>query len=337
MKMVRSLELIVVGLLLAGMANAQQVVTVQDTMDYRDNLWDEEAGVWFMIPDDIEDHSPWYRTSNQDWGWMHNVASLVPSGATGIESATLTINAWDVNPTEGEDDVIYMNAQKVGLLTGVYRDWQLCTFNVPAAQLNDLWRDKRLYIYMDIDQIVDLSGGFRVTLGYSTLSVKYRVSGGGTPTTPDKVPVYRFWSPVFSGHFYTTDSAERDWLIATYPTQWTYETIAYRALSSKGNTNAKPVYRFWSDQHSSHFYTIDEAEKQSVIANYPGIWTYETVAFYAFAPGTQPAGTLPVYRFWSPVYGHHFYTINESDKQMLIRDYPNFWTYETIAWYAYVP
>jgi len=190
-------------------------------------------------------------------------------------------------------------------------------------------------VYMDIDRVVNPSvGGGRVTLGSSILSVTYYVSSAPASTT---IPVYRFWSPVFSGHFYTTDETEREWLISSYPDVWTYETIGYRALPSQGNTNADPVYRFWSDVHTSHFYTLDETERQWLIDTYPDIWTYETVAFYAFAPGTQPSGAVPVYRFWSPVFGHHFYTTSEQEKQWLIDTYPDVWTYETIAWYAYGP
>jgi len=318
----------------AGEPSGQQV-TVQDTMDYTDNVWDDELGVWFVPPNSALDSSPWHRMSNQDWGWMHDVSALVPADATGIQSATLTINAWDVNHGDGEDDVIYVDTQNVGHLTGVYRAWQSCTFTLPASVLAGLWQTKTLYVYMDIDRVVSsAAGGFRVTLGSSILSVKYYVSGAATPAT---IPVYRFWSPVFSGHFYTTDEAERDWLISSYPDVWTYETIAYRTLASQGNTIAKPVYRFWSDVYASHFYTLDEAEKQWLIDTYPDVWTYETTAFHAYAPGTQPSGTVPVYRFWSPVYAHHFYTTSEDERQWLIDVYPDVWTYETVAWYAYEP
>ena len=46
---------------------------------------------------------------------------------------------------------------------------------------------------------------------------------------------------------------------------------------------AKPVYRFWSPLHSGHFYTLDEAEKDNIIATYPeATWTYEGIAWYAY-------------------------------------------------------
>jgi hypothetical protein len=254
--------------------------------------------------------------------------------ATGIESATLTIQGWDVDSSEGEDDVILANNRYLGLLTGVDRDWRPTSFNLPTAVLDDLWKDKKLYVYMDIDQILDIANGYRVTLKNSTLTIRYITSG----IAPATVPVYRFWSPVTSGHFYTVDQAERDNLVANAPSVWTYEGAVYQALPGVVN-GARPIYRFWSPLASGHFYTINETEKDSIIANYSSdTWTYEGIAFYAFAEGEQVADTLPVYRFWSPLVSHHFYTMDETEKDSIIANYPpETWTFEGVAWYAFRP
>jgi hypothetical protein len=65
------------------------------------------------------------------------------------------------------------------------------------------------------------------------------------------------------------------------------------------------------------------------------VWTYEGIAFYAYPEGQQPGDVEPVYRFWSPVLGTHFYTISETEKNKLVDNYPDVWTYEGIVWYAY--
>ena len=96
-----------------------------------------------------------------------------------------------------------------------------------------------------------------------------------------------------------------------------------------------PVYRFWKASDNTHFFTIKESEKDKLINNYSNVYTYEGVAYYAYVKDQPPAGTLPVYRFWKPSDGTHFYTIKESEKQKLIDNYAHVYTYEGPAFYAY--
>lgn len=95
-----------------------------------------------------------------------------------------------------------------------------------------------------------------------------------------------------------------------------------------------PVHRFWSPARKCHFYTASESERQKLIDNYSGLWRYEGPAYYALADRSEP-NALPVYRFWSSVLKAHFYTIEESEKNKLITRFPDVWTYERIAFYAY--
>ena len=95
-----------------------------------------------------------------------------------------------------------------------------------------------------------------------------------------------------------------------------------------------PVYRFWSDANSRHFYTTNEAEKNKLIDQYSHVWTYEGVAYYALPDGSEP-GSAPVYRFWSGKSSAHVYTISETEKQKLIDLYSHALTYEGPAFYAY--
>jgi subtilisin family serine protease len=90
------------------------------------------------------------------------------------------------------------------------------------------------------------------------------------------------------------------------------------------NAVTSPVYRFWSDQCGSHFFTINKEEKDYIIATYPEEWRFEGIAWYAYT--TQQSGTLPVYRFWSNQHGSHFFTINESEKNS-VETLPE-WTFE---------
>lgn len=148
-------------------------------------------------------------------------------------------------------------------------------------------------------------------------------------------PVYRFWSPVKSRHFYTTSASERDKLMDQYAHVWTYEDVAFWVFADDGELGVLPVHRFWSDRLSAHFYTISEAEMQKLVDTYSYTWAYEGIALYAYPEGLQPVDASPVYRFWSGTLGCHFYTISETEKQKLINLYSHVWTYEGIAWYAY--
>jgi len=149
-------------------------------------------------------------------------------------------------------------------------------------------------------------------------------------------PVYRFWSPILNTYFYTISESEKQSLIDNLSHVWTYEVIAWYAYAEgEQSVDIKPVWRFWSPVLETHFYTISESEKQSLIDNWSHIWTYESIAFYAYPEGQQPDEAKPVYRFWSDVLNIFFWTISEEVKIDLIDNWSHVWTYEVIAWYAY--
>jgi hypothetical protein len=147
--------------------------------------------------------------------------------------------------------------------------------------------------------------------------------------------VNRFWSASKSRHFYTISEPEKKKLISKYSDVWDCEGVSYYAFPDDSQPGLSPIYRFWSAANSTHFYTISEGEKNKLITRYSDVWTYEGVAFYAYAEGQQPAGSKPVYRFWSPISQSHFYTMSEGEKNKLITRYSSSWTYETVAWYAF--
>lgn len=149
------------------------------------------------------------------------------------------------------------------------------------------------------------------------------------------VPVYRFWSEVFEQHFFTVSEPEKEKLLTNHTEDWTYEGIVYHAWADDTDPDSRPVYRFWSDLLLGHFYTISEEEKDRIIKEYPiFVWALEGIAFYAYPEGKQPVWAKPVYRFWSPSKGAHFYTIDQNERDMLEKEFPGVWTYEGVAWYA---
>lgn len=100
---------------------------------------------------------------------------------------------------------------------------------------------------------------------------------------PDVKPVYRFHGVSQDVYFYTISESEKNRLVQDFSHAWTYEGIAFYAFpSGQQPTNAVPVYRFWSDISGTHFYTIDEGERDTLISEYAHVWTYEGVAWYAY-------------------------------------------------------
>ncbi|MGC5224834.1 hypothetical protein ACPW96_19890 [Micromonospora sp. DT81.3] len=160
------------------------------------------------------------------------------------------------------------------------------------------------------------------------LHVEYR--GADVPpreVSATPVSVYRFWSSVYYGHFYTADPVERDTVISRWPNVWSYEGERYTAFKSQV-PGTVPLYRFWSAALNGHFYTADPAERDQVISVWQNVWSYEGVAYFVYpATSTQP-DTVPVARFWSPSVLHHFYTASPSERDKVISQWSNVWTYE---------
>lgn len=95
-------------------------------------------------------------------------------------------------------------------------------------------------------------------------------------------PVYRFWSDKLCGHLYTMDEQEKNRLIDEPRGGWILEGVAFYAYPlGLQPAWACPVYRFWCRPQNTHFYTATESEKDNLIVNYPKVWTYEGIAWYA--------------------------------------------------------
>jgi Repeat of unknown function (DUF5648) len=333
MKRASIFGLIVSVLLLAGAAEAG-VTTVQNTVDYTDNYTGVD-GPWFAEPNSVLDHSPVYRGMWEDWGWTHSLKARVPFDAVGIESATLEVYAWDVdaNDEDAEIDLIYANDVELGHLedTGG-RLWKATTFEIPRSVLAKMWADGEVFIFMDIDSIDWDLAGHRVSLGHSKLTINYLVSGQGVPL---RLNIHRFWSPAIKSHFYTGKEAEKTKLVTWYSQAWTYQGVVYHALPDAKEPDSAPVYRFWSSTLLTHFYTINEKEKDKLVDEFTDVWTYEGIAWYAFPEDLAPDDTLPIHRFWSSSLGRHYYTADEAEKDQMIKESADVWSYEGIAWYAY--
>jgi len=108
------------------------------------------------------------------------------------------------------------------------------------------------------------------------------------------LPVHRFWSDRIGCHMFTISDEEKATLQARYAKVFTYEGAAWHAFNYKA-PGTLPVYRFWDPKLKKPFYTISEAEKNSISANSSATWSYQGIAWYAYtsASANAPANIIP--------------------------------------------
>lgn len=175
------------------------------------------------------------------------------------------------------------------------------------------------------------SGSIRVTMAENGGGAGAQLSVTLTPIpTALPSPVYRFWSPTLQVHFYTISEQEKAGILARYPSSlWTYEGVGFNGFTSPV-PGTVPLFRFWSPRLGDHFYTTNAAERDYIIGHYDlNTWRYEGVAYYVYPMATTVPNTLSIARFWSPRLQNHFYTANPTERDLVIRDYPDTtWSYE---------
>ena len=150
-------------------------------------------------------------------------------------------------------------------------------------------------------------------------------------------PVYQFHLTAGGDCFTTISDEEKNSLLDMYsPAVREYDGIVYYAYArADARAGLEPVYRFWSPSRQRHFYTISESEKDAILTESPkDAWTYEGIAFYAFAQGRQPPDAMPVRRFWSERTGHSWAVTMPGQNSAPVSD--SNMVDDGVAWYVYV-
>lgn len=93
-----------------------------------------------------------------------------------------------------------------------------------------------------------------------------------------------------------------------------------------------PVYRFYNLKNGSHFYTRSETERYTVITKWPTVYRFEGPAYSLET--TDPANSMPLYRFYNRRNGSHFYTPSESEKQTVMARWGSTYSFEGVAYYV---
>jgi hypothetical protein len=122
------------------------------------------------------------------------------------------------------------------------------------------------------------------------------------PPLTMSVPLHRYWNPVTTDHFYTTDFSE----LGSGRGNFRYEGIECYVLP-KRRRGTVPLHRYWSRLYKDHFYTTDFSELGTGRDSY----VYEKVQCHVY-PSPQP-GTVALHRYWKPTVKDHFYTTDFSE------------------------
>lgn len=99
-----------------------------------------------------------------------------------------------------------------------------------------------------------------------------------TSTDANAAPVFRFFDRVFGTHFFTSDLAERNNVIASRP-DLAFEGTAFYEHAAQ-QTGDAAVYRYFDTKFGTHFYTADATENSAILATRPDLKP-EGIAFYA--------------------------------------------------------
>lgn len=153
------------------------------------------------------------------------------------------------------------------------------------------------------------------------------------------VIVYRFYNQGTGTHFYTASAEERDMVIATWPTIYTYEGPAFMVFEAgwfppEEEPVRAPVQRFYNKLSKSHFYTTSAAEADMVRSMYPAVFAYDGVGFEAYSESSDYVPITPVYRFYNMKNGSHFYTISATEKAVVQIQMRDTYHYDGVAFYA---
>lgn len=182
-KLLIVLMAVLLGLIVTTRTQAAPTMTCIEVQEVRtamtaEDVLDATSGQddTYFLPSGISDsqimwHNEYYRGYSGDWGWTHtfaNPADLLPATIDVVTSATLEIEAYDVD--NGEIDVISGDGTVLGHLVGSDSTWSVSSFDLTPI-LDDL-KDGTLDVWMNIDSTNNHSV-WKVALRSSKLTVDF--------------------------------------------------------------------------------------------------------------------------------------------------------------------
>lgn len=94
-------------------------------------------------------------------------------------------------------------------------------------------------------------------------------------------PVHRFRNKQNGSYLYTIYDAERTDIATNFATTFAYEGVAWYAQQTQ-SAGWYPLYRFRNLLNGTYLFSANEAEKDSIVANYASTFKLEGVAYYVW-------------------------------------------------------
>jgi len=122
--------------------------------------------------------------------------------------------------------------------------------------------------------------------------------------------------------------------LGTYDLEININRLARGTLDPNDPRNyITPLYRFYRAGNDSHFFTANEAEKNSIISTQPAnFWVYEGISQRVLH--TQTANAVPVYRMFNKISKSHFYTASPTELASIQQRLGHVFSLEGVAFYA---
>lgn len=121
--------------------------------------------------------------------------------------------------------------------------------------------------------------------------------------------VHRFFNTESGRHFYTAGEQEAEFVLNNIDSFVLEESASFFSASPY-DWMSSPLYRFFNQDTGVHFYTISGEEKEFIINNYDQ-YRFEGTGFHAWDSQIAPLNSSPVYRFFNPNTGSHFFAMSD--------------------------
>ena len=141
--------------------------------------------------------------------------------------------------------------------------------------------------------------------------------------------MYRAYNPNADFHFFTTNYSEFQNAVRV---GWRDETVNQEgfAVAAPGTANTSPLYRMYNPNKGTHYYTLNAAERDSLVTKG---WNYERDEGALFT--SKQKGTYELFRLYNNNSGVHMFTTNEAYKNAVLAQFPGVWVQHQSVGFSY--